>query len=413
MDAQKKIILFEGELSGGKGHHYDFLVENSLYYKEKGEIFWIVNKKFNKEKLFIPDFVKICNIIDTAKRKVNFDNLLFIGTILFLSIKNFFLSYYYLITKFQFNNCFFAYFLKSFFTFPKYFSSFCKIFEQVNLNENDIIIFQTSRINEIELAYLLIILKIKVKLHLRIIQLHRKKKLKKCFEIITNLNKKNKLSKNIFFYTETDFQKQQIKKNTNIDVELFSNNLTFSKKEIPVEKFTIGIIGESRFDKGFYKIPELIRKLNKMAIDKLQFIIQINNYPLDLLGTRNEIYALSKEFKNIEIVNGYINFFEYRNLLKRINIMPLLHDLDQLKYCGSGIVFASIVNEIPIVIPQNALYVKKFFEFESFLEANDLIDYSKKIVHIIDNFNHFLELAKKQSLSYKNKLNFDPLNNRI
>ena len=413
MDTQKKIILFEGELSGGKGHHYDFLVENSLYYKEKGEIFWIVNKKFNKEKLFIPDFVKICNIIDTAKRKVNFDNLLFIGTILFLSIKNFFLSYYYLITKFQFNNCFFAYFLKSFFTFPKYFSSFCKIFEQVNLNENDIIIFQTSRINEIELAYLLIILKIKVKLHLRIIQLHRKKKLKKCFEIIKNLNKKNKLSKNIFFYTETDFQKQQIKKNTNIDVELFSNNLTFSKKEIPVEKFTIGIIGESRFDKGFYKIPELIRKLNKMAIDKLQFIIQINNYPLDLLGTRNEIYALSKEFKNIEIVNGYINFFEYRNLLKRINIMPLLHDLDQLKYCGSGIVFASIVNEIPIVIPQNALYVKKFFEFESFLEANDLIDYSKKIVHIIDNFNHFLELAKKQSLSYKNKLNFDPLNNRI
>ena len=44
----KKIILFEGELSGGKGHHYDFLVENSFYYKEKGEIFWVVNKRFNK-----------------------------------------------------------------------------------------------------------------------------------------------------------------------------------------------------------------------------------------------------------------------------------------------------------------------------------------------------------------------------
>ena len=100
-------------------------------------------------------------------------------------------------------------------------------------------------------------------------------------------------------------------------------------------------------------------------------------------------------------------------MLEKINIIPLLHELDQLKYCGSGIVFASIVNEIPVVIPKDALYVKKFFEFESFLEARDLTDYSKNIIHIIENFPFFLELAKKQSLSYKNKLNFDPLNNRI
>ena len=175
MDTQKKIILFEGELSGGKGHHYDFLVENSFYYKEKGEIFWVVNKNFNKEKLYIPDFIKILNIIDTAKRKVNFQNFSFAGNIIFLSIKNFFMSYYYVIKKFQFNKSFLAYFFKNFFTFPKYFSSFFKIFEKLNIKENDVIIFQTSRINEIELAYLLILLNAKVKLHLRIIQLHRKK----------------------------------------------------------------------------------------------------------------------------------------------------------------------------------------------------------------------------------------------
>ena len=409
----KKIILFEGELSGGKGHHYDFLVENSFYYKEKGEIFWVVNKRFNKEKLYIPDFVKILNIIDTAKRKVNFQNFLFFGKIIFLSIKNFFMSYYYLIKKFKLNKFFLKHLLKNFFTFPKYFSSFCEILEHIDLKENDIIIFQTSRINEIKLAYLLILLKIKVKLHLRIIQLHRKQKLKKFYEILKEINKKNELFKNIFFYTETDFQKQQIKKNTDIDVELFSNNLTFSKKETPDKKFTIGILGESRFDKGFYKLPDLIRSINSKAIDKVQFIIQINNCPKNLLVIKNEIYSLSKEFKNIEIIEGYVSFFEYRKLLEKINIIPLLHELDQLKYCGSGIVFASIVNEIPVVIPKDALYVKKFFEFESFLEARDLTDYSKNIIHIIENFPFFLELAKKQSLSYKNKLNFDPLNNRI
>ena len=250
-------------------------------------------------------------------------------------------------------------------------------------------------------------------MHLRIIQLHRKRKLKKCYEILKQLNKKNELFKNIFFYTETDFQKQQIKKNTDIDVELFSNNLTFSQKKIPDKKFTIGILGESRFDKGFYKLPDLIRNLNSKAIDKVQFIIQINNCPENLLGIRNEIYALSKEFKNIEIVDGYIGFFEYRRFLEKINIIPLLHELDQLKNNGSGIVFSSIVNEIPIVIPKDALYVKKLFNFNSFLEAKDLSEYSNNIIHIIENFPLFLEQAKKQSLSYKNKLNFDPLNNRI
>ena len=413
MGTQKKIILFEGELSGGKGHHYDFLVENSFYYKDKGEIFWVVNNKFNKEKLYIPDFVKTLNIIDTAKRKVNFQNFSFIGKIIFISIKNFFMSYYYLIKKIKFNKIFLKYLIKNFFTFPKYFSSFCKIFEHIDLKENDILIFQTSRINDIELANLLILLKIKIKLHLRIIQLHRKKKLKKCYEILKQLNKKNELFKNIFFYTETDFQKQQIKKNTDIDVELFSNNLTFSQKKIPDKKFTIGILGESRFDKGFYKLPDLIRSLNSKAIDKVQFIIQINNCPENLLGIRNEIYALSKEFKNIEIVEGYISFFDYRRFLEKINIIPLLHELDQLKNNGSGIVFASIVNEIPIVIPKDALYVKKLFNFNSFLEAKDLSEYSNNIIHIIENFPLFLEQAKKQSLSYKNKLNFDPLNNRI
>lgn len=409
----KKIVLFEGELNGGKGHHYDFLVENSLYYKEKGEIFWVVNKNFNKDGLYIPDFIKTFALIDTAKRKVNFKKFLFFGKIIHLSIKNFFMSYYYVHKKFQFNIFLLIYLLKNFFTFPKYFSSFCKMLEQVNLNDDDIIIFQTSRINEIELVNLLILLKIKVKLHLRIIQLHRKKKLSKFFKILKNLDKKNELFKNIFFYTETDFQKQQIKKNTNIDIELFSNNLTFSKKKSPDKKFTIGILGESRIDKGFYKIPQLIKDLNNDYIDKIKFIIQINNYPKDLFHVRNEIYALSKEFKNIEIVDGYINFFEYKRLLEKINIIPLLHELDQLKNCGSGIVFGSVVNEIPLVIPKGALYVKNFLNFNSFLEAKDQNDYSNKIIHIIENFEFFLGLAKKQSLFYKDKLNSDPLNNRI
>ena len=175
MNIQKNIILFEGELCGGKGHHYDHLVENSFYYKNKGKIHWVVNKEFNKDNLYIPDFVKIINIIDTAKRKFNFKNFSSFTKIVLLVIKNFFLSYYLVLSQFKLNKIFLYYLFKNFFIFPKYFSSFCKTFKHIELNENDIIIFQTSRINEFELAYLLIVLKLKVKLHLRIIQLHKKK----------------------------------------------------------------------------------------------------------------------------------------------------------------------------------------------------------------------------------------------
>ena len=137
---------------------------------------------------------------------MNFQNFLFFGKIIFLSIKNFFMSYYYLIKKFKLNKFFLKHLLKNFFTFPKYFSSFCKILEHIDLKENDIIIFQTSRINEIELAYLLILLKIKVKLHLRIIQLHRKQKLKKFYEILKKLIKKMNYLKIFFFILKQIFR---------------------------------------------------------------------------------------------------------------------------------------------------------------------------------------------------------------
>ena len=185
------------------------------------------------------------------------------------------------------------------------------------------------------------------------------------------------------------------------------------KKTKKKSRFTIGILGESRYDKGFYKTPELIRILNNKVPNKINFIIQINNCPSNLIKTKEELQELAREFNNIKLINGYINFFEYREILKTIDIIPLLHELDQLKNCGSGIVFSSMVNEIPMVIPKNAIFVSSFFKYESFLEAKDINDYSQSIEKIIENYPKFLEKAKKQSKLYLNKLNQDFLNNRI
>jgi len=408
-----KIVLVECELKGGKGHHYDHLVENSFYYKNSGEIVWILNKDFKKKKLYIPNYVSVYNIIDTASRKILIKNPINIIKILYLSIKNFILSYFFLFTRFKLNKKIFIYLIKNFFTFPKYFSSFCKIFRKLNLDSEDKIIFQTSRINEIELAHILLLLNFNVNMHLRIIQLHRKKKLSKVNKLFKDFHENENLFNNVFVYTETDYQKDQIKKLTNIDVELFYNNLTFSEKGLNKNKYTIGILGESRFDKGFYKIPELINSLNSKIFNKINFIIQINNCPDNLFHIKKQLIELSNKYNNIELINGYINFFEYRELLKKIDIIPLLHELDQLKYCGSGIAFSSMVNEIPMIIPKGAIYVKKFFAYQSFLEAENINDYSNNIIKIVENYPKFLEKTKRQSSFYKKKLINDPLNSRV
>ena len=408
-----KIILVECELKGGKGHHYDHLVENSFHYKNSGEIFWVLNKDFKKDNLYIPEHVKVHNVIDSGDRKLLIQNPKNILKILYLSFKNFIFSYFFLISNLKLNKSFLKYIIKNYFTFPKYFSSFCKIFRKLDLKKDDKIIFQTSRINEIELAHILLLLNLGVEIHLRIIQLHRKKKLSKVNKLFKNFLENDDLFRKVYVYTETDYQKDEIKKLTNIDIELFYNNLTFSEKDLNKTKYTIGILGESRFDKGFYKIPELIKNLNSKILNKINFIIQINNCPDSLSYVKSEINELSSQYNNIKIINGYINFFEYRELLKKIDIIPLLHELDQLKYCGSGIVFSSMVNEIPMIIPKGAIYVKKFFAYQSFIEAESINDYSSSIIEIVDNYKKFLEETKKQSSFYKKKLFNDPENNRI
>ena len=72
-----------------------------------------------------------------------------------------------------------------------------------------------------------------------------------------------------------------------------------------------------------------------------------------------------------------------------------------------------MVNEIPMVIPKGAKFVKSFFKYDSYLEAESIDDYSKSIEKIIKNYPKFLEMAKKQSKLYLDNLNQDFLNNRI
>ena len=54
MDFKRKLLFFEGEMTGGKGHHLDNLIEATIFFKEKFNIIWFVNKnkyyRYNNQK---------------------------------------------------------------------------------------------------------------------------------------------------------------------------------------------------------------------------------------------------------------------------------------------------------------------------------------------------------------------------
>ena len=60
---KNKLILFEGDVVGGGGHHLDLLIEYSIFFSKKLDVIWFVNSEFNQKNLFIPENVKIKNVI--------------------------------------------------------------------------------------------------------------------------------------------------------------------------------------------------------------------------------------------------------------------------------------------------------------------------------------------------------------
>lgn len=359
--------------------------------------------------MFIPNFVKVFPIIDTGYRDlINNKNAIFV------IIKNFFLYFYFLFYFIFFNNFNYLNILsKNFFLLPKYFPSFFFVYKRLKIISTDVIIFQSARLNDIELSYFLSLIdKNYPDIHLKIIALHKKQKLKKFYFYLKKFLINKILFKKFFLYTETTNQSLIIKNDTGINPKVFNNILNFYSRQKNKRHLTIGFLGESRKDKGFDKVPDLIEKIIKIN-NNFRFIIQISRISREFKFVQDRIIKLAKGNKKIKIITGYLNFHSYRNMLKRVDIMPILHTPQQLKNFGSGIIFSSLTNEIPIVILKNNNCVKKLFKFKSYLEAKNIDDYAMCVCKIFRNYNYYLAQAKKQSNLYKSKLINDPLINRV
>lgn len=413
---KNKILFFEPETSDQLlGHHLDTMIETSIFLKnKKNEIIWFLNIKFNKENYYIPSYIKVQNVIETAKRK--FLSIKSIFLIINISIKNLFYYFFFL----------FYFLLKgkivllikaiacNYFTFPKYFPSFYFNYKNLNMLENDNIVIPSTRDNDIELFYFLYILEKKIpNLHFKILYPPKDRKFKNFFFYLKKINSLGKINDKFYFYSEVNYTKKIIKKKLDIKIDKFSHAYSFSKKKFN-KKITIGFLGAATVEKGFLKIPDLINKL-KDKLKNLNFIIQMTNVDKTVENAANKIINIAKKDSKIKIIDNYQDYKSYRSLLKKISIMPLMYEPGYFKKRGSGIFFSCITNEIPMIIPKNCTLWKKFLnrKYKNFNEASNLNEFCEKIISMIKNYKYFLDQAKKQSINYKEILKRDLMLKRI
>lgn len=399
---KKKIIFIESLMKDGGGHHMDNLIETTLHFKYQNEIIWLLNKKFQKKNLFIPKEIILKNLVPEIKS--NFFARIFIKTyIFFLSIIFF--------TKKKKIFDFFKIFSKNFFSIPDFFNlEIYNFFNNQKFLPHDTIVIQSCRPKDVELIFFLSeLIERMPKVIMRVLYPPKKKMFKNFYYHTEKLiEKKYKIK----IFTEVTTVKDYIKKRLNYEVKNFTQIYTFYNREFP-KNFTIGFLGETRLDKGFARIPNLINILSKKNID-CKFIIQFSkNIYVDTENIKKQIIDISKTNHNIKIIDGYVDFWAYRNYLKEINIMPLLYDADKLNFVGSGIFYSCITNEIPMIIPSKAKLLNEYLNYESYEKANSDEEYANSVIKIINNYDFYLNECKKFSDSYKKDISTDPLVNDL
>ena len=168
---KKKLVLVESEMLGPKGHFLNNLIDTTLCFNKKFDIYWILNKKFNKKNTYIPKvkFIIKCILTNNFKRKQQ--KFLYLIEEFFLFIKNIVSIFYYLFFFYRMGKVseYFNALKSNYFVLPRYFLSFYPVYKQLNLNKDDHIFFTTARRKDIALInFLTKIDKNHPKFHIRV-----------------------------------------------------------------------------------------------------------------------------------------------------------------------------------------------------------------------------------------------------
>ena len=412
---KNKLILVETEMKGPKGHFLDNLIETTKTFEKKLRISWLLNEQFNNEGTYIPNNIDIFKCISSNIYNRKKNKFFYVIEEMYLFFKNIFQILYmslYFLKKNNLSNYLLA--LKSnYFLLPRYFFSFYKKYESLNLSKKDHIFFQTARRKDIALInFLTKIDKNHPKFHIRVM-LPPKIKFKGFFYYLKEIDNVLK-EKRAFIYLWSNFNHKLFMKNSISKIGICKSNIpwSFHKRKLKNRNHVIGFVGDARKARGFHHLPSIINILEKKKYS-FKYLIQFSKISNDLLDTRNKLYNLSKRNKNIKIIEKYCDYKEFRNILKRIDIMPIIHKPQEINKVTSGTMYSCTSNEIPLVIPNGTLFMDKVLKYKSFEKAKNLHEFAAKLLKISKRYNYYLENVKKNSNILKSILKNDSLRKNI
>ena len=415
MKKKNKLILVESEMLGPKGHFLDNLIETTNTFAKRNNIYWILNKKFDHQNTFLPNNIKIFKNISSNNFKRKENKIFYLTEEIILFLVNILHIFYYLL-YFSKENKILNYLkaLKSnYFLIPRYFSSFYKVYKKLRLTENDHIFFQTARRKDIALINFLIkIDNTHPKFHIRVM-LPPKKKFKGFFYYLNQINHEM-IDGKVFIYLWSNYNFNFFLKNSLTKKGIYKSNIpwSFYNRKNKKKDFVIGFMGDARKARGFQYLPNIIKRLNSKN-KSFKFIIQFSKISPDLLNVRDKLYEFSKKDKKIKLIEKYCDYKEFRNILKKIDIMPIIHKSNEINKVTSGTMYSCISNQIPIVIPKGVNFMNEILKYKSYEIAKDTRDIPNKIINVLENYKYYLNNVKLNSELLKINLKKDPLKKNI
>ena len=415
---KNKLLLLETEMVGPGGHYLDNVIESYYYFRNNLQIQCLLNRKFNSKGTFIPKELKLIKKLNSNIFKKEENKFLYLLFEILSLFKRFVFTIL-LIPYFLFHkNCinYFNAIISNRFVIPKYFIEIFSFLKKNKYSKKDHIFFQTTRNKHIALANFIIRVDDNLpRIHLRILYTPSSKKKIAGFYYYLNQLKPYLLNKRISLYSLTDKNVKIFIKETKSKIGIYKTNIpwVFYNREKKDRSITVGYMGDARESRGFNLLPDLISKL----LDKnknLNFLIQFaktSSYSTTI--TSEKLFKMEKNNPKIKILKAYLDYTDFRNTLQKIDIMPILHNNEEISNGNPSTIYSSITHEIPMVLPQNLNYMKEVMVNKSFEIADNLDAVVTQTLKIASDYNKYLKAAKINSKLLFEIFENDPLKKNI
>ena len=415
---KNKLLLLETEMVGPGGHYLDNVIESYYYFRNNLQIQCLLNKKFNPQGTFIPSELQLIKILNSNIFKKEKNKFLYLLFEIFSLLKRFILTIL-LIPFFLFHKNFKNYLnaiISNKFIIPKYFTEIFFFLKKNKYSKNDHIFFQTTRNKHIALANFIARIDDNLpNIHLRILYTPSSKKKFTGFYYYLNQIKPYLSNKKISLYSLTDKNIKIFNDKINSKIGIFKTNIpwVFYNREKKDNSITVGYMGDARESRGFNLLPDLINKL----IDKnenLNFLIQFSKTSSNSTSiTSKNLFKMAENNSKIKILKTYLDYADFRNTLQKIDIMPILHNNEEINNGNPSTIYSSITHEIPMVLPQNLNYMKEVMVHKSFEIADNLDGVVTQTLKIANDYNSYLNAAKINSKLLFEIFENDPLKKNI